>query len=322
MKLAILVTYMFDSGLAPMVRVHLDRIRRHTASDYKIYAAAPELNADELRFLESDPAIEIVDVLPLPPHDPNSPIGATQHEHDAKLSALRKQAALDGATHFVCLHQDSFPIRDRWDEGLAARLEEGAGFVTVIPFSYNAGLFWGRSWEEKNVPFLVPVQERETQDFLDFQAAHPDLDTQDGGLGFLFRAWQEGTRYIGLEPTGPNIWGRTFFHLVGATRLTHSEKIPTYVPASFRGSIRLVERMLPPQLARQARRLAKRLLSRPENVMGRAGTPLAKKRQIAALVNDPDKFISACLQNTLETTYAGQLDVASLVAPVRSEAEK
>ena len=96
MKLALLVTYFFDDALEPLVRVHLERIRRHTRSDYTIFGAAEGMAPAQRAVLEEYPEIRLVEMPDFAPRDPDGPIGVLQHQHNEKLKAVPRIARSGG----------------------------------------------------------------------------------------------------------------------------------------------------------------------------------------------------------------------------------
>lgn len=297
MTLAILVTYIFDRRISNMVRVHLDYIRRYTSAPYRIYGAAPRLGEKERELLENYPEVTIVDQISLPPWQPGGPLGKVIYEHNGYLEILRARAADDGAECFVTLHQDSFPIEEGWDRRLAAELDRELAFASIVPYSYNACLFWTRDWQQTHTPLLVPQRQRSSTDFEEFLRANPEFDTVDGGIGFHFAAWRRGQTYYALEPTAPNIWGDCILHLVGSTRLVVGHKpsvLPPKVDRRFSSIGRRVTSILPPQTKSWIRQRLRRFVTRGSLSTGRAGNLNNKELQIQLLVEDPETFISAC----------------------------
>ncbi|MCV6598049.1 MAG: hypothetical protein OIF40_13325 [Mangrovicoccus sp.] len=304
MTLAILAAYIFDERLVPMVQVHLDYIQRTTQGPYRIYGAAPRLAPEHKAMLEARPEVTLITSFDFPPLEGNAWISANRYEHNAFLEALRARAAADGASSFITLHQDSFPIEPGWDRALGQLVDQGSAFATIMPYSYNAGLYWDRAWEEKGAPLLVSEADRQSPLFDEFLNAYPDIDPADGGIGFLFQAWREGREFYSLLPTAPNIWGDCILHLVGATRMVGAGDSPSRLPQPVERLAnqlgRVVTRQLPPGAGQKLRQKLRLLVANRDKELGRAGTLNNKIAQIEAMVQDPEAFVQACREDRID----------------------
>lgn len=291
-QLAILAVYMFDKSMSQLARLHLDQIAHNTKVPHTIYGVVDRLNAPGRRLLAeySDVFQFVSDVLGQKDR---------RMDHHLRLSAARQRAADDGATHFVTLHVDSFPICPDWVEKMLQRLDSGAAFACVEPYCYNACLFWGKEWEQRGLSFLPSEEERSSDAFSEFLLAHPHLDRADGGIGFLYGAWREGLRWYGIEQTAPNIWGDLVLHLVGATRLTSRDEAPAVIPKpleTLKNALRPALRMLPRSTRTAIYQSARRRFVLWDQETIRDGSPRDKLMQIQALVENPERFIRECRQ--------------------------
>ena len=254
-------------------------------------------------YLRSFPEVEIFEDLTLPKWQEGQAQSPVHYEHGGMLELLRARAEADGASHFLALHQDSFPVKPDWDARFRQYLAEGADFVTVLPYSYNACLFWDLAWQAQNVPLSVAETERPLPEFQRFKAMHPDLDMADGGLNFIYHAWLEDRAWRGLQPSGPNLWGGEFLHVVGATRMTLGSAAPTRVPAwagtLLRGGAQVADRLLPPKTVDEIRHKLRGAVVDTNADTGRSGSLQDKRNQIAMLVRDPDGFIASCFDGSL-----------------------
>ncbi|MHC5210650.1 MAG: hypothetical protein ACYTG2_08025 [Planctomycetota bacterium] len=288
MKLAILVVYMFERDVVPLVQLHLDRIEENTSVPFTVYGSVTRLDAGGRRLLAQHPFVKMVQ-----PELPRVPV-SHREDHDAQLNALRKIAASDGATHFCTMHIDSFPIRPDWVARILEWLDKGHAFACVAPYAFNAGLFWPREWEDCGCGFLAPREPRDRAAFEAFQKQHPDIDCLDGGIGFMFEAWKLGREWKEMRQSSPNIWGGLLLHLVGTTRLTSRQNAPTEIPEGiirFKNWLRPVLRHLPRPVKDALYRRTRRRFIAWERETRRDGSPAAKKSQVLALTRDPVRFI-------------------------------
>jgi hypothetical protein len=168
--LALLVVYVIrDDDGERLLRIHLDRIRRHTTVPYRIYAATPRVTPGAAATLAAAPDVEVCETPPC------SEFGSREHAHH--LDALLRRARADGPTHLGTLDLDSFPIATGWHDtvladapapGIAAVLRR-ENLDTVL--THPSGL-------------LLPA---------DFVAAHPFSFTPDGDGTAEFRAFLRTT---------------------------------------------------------------------------------------------------------------------------------
>lgn len=103
--LGILVVYFLkDDGDLPLLRLHLDRIARHTHVPYTLYAVANRVSPKARALIETQPNVRICEV---PPTDLRA-----SREHGYYLDAILPIALADGVSHVCTLDVDSFPIAD------------------------------------------------------------------------------------------------------------------------------------------------------------------------------------------------------------------
>jgi hypothetical protein len=212
---------------------------------------------------------------------------------------MARYAYADGATHFVSLHLDSFPIDAGWLDSAAAAVADGAPFSCIQPKCYNAFMFWDRAWQETGVGMLPTAADRAGTAFARFIIEHPTLNHADGGLGFLFNAWQAGRQWHSVEQTSPTIWGNRLMHLEGATRIAMSKQLPSIL-TRVKTPISL---LLPDKLRKYLSLLVWRFFAKPVEQPAGGPTLSSKQEQISAVVADPEGFIARCRATQLSTDY-------------------
>lgn len=288
LRLATLVVYHFDAALKPLVRLHLERLRAHCPPETVFYGAAVRISRQDRVWLEQDMGVVLPDLPPLPP--------TPRAEHNLALDALAAAAFAGGASHVATFHQDSFPIHDGWLAPLLDALHGDTMFAVAEPRSYNCCMLWDRRWQDHGPAMLLSEQARASAEFARFKAAHPDLNMADGGLGHLFKAWQQGLGWRALRPSGQEVLDDTVFHLQAATRLVHARSGAMRdwpIVAVLRGLAAPLGGLVP-RIARD--RLKRMLRPRVKDwhaPQGADGTPAEKRGALQALLDDPDGFIAA-----------------------------
>lgn len=291
MRLAILVVYVFDDARIPLFDHHLDRLRRHTGVPFRIFAAAHKVRGAARARIAAAPEIEVVDCAP--PKD-----AGVRDEHSHCLDRLAAHADGEGFTHSASLHLDSFPIRDGWAQAMLAGADGvEADLASIVPNGYSAGLVWSRSFYTAHRPaMLVPQEERATETFRAFVAAHPDFDRVETGLGYLYAAWKAGAPWRAVPTDAARkIYGGVLFHLVAGTWRTWSETLPIRSDPATQAlwrAVRPTQRRLPRPLRGQVREW----FADTDRVF-RDGSVSQKRAELDALVADPDGFVDACLQS-------------------------
>jgi hypothetical protein len=111
-EIALMVVYVVRSPDDEMLlRLHLDRIARHTAVPYRIHAATPRITERGTEMLRADPHVELC------PTSPSTDLGSREHAHH--LDQLLERVRAGDASHVATLDLDSFPVADRWHDTLA-----------------------------------------------------------------------------------------------------------------------------------------------------------------------------------------------------------
>lgn len=218
MKLGIIVVYLITKNQEELLKIHLEHIHRFTNVPFKIYAGINRLAQEFHIILASHPNVQLCT---LPPIEQTGMI-----EHNHYLEELTKIALADGATHIICLHVDSFPVKAGWAEALLEYLGEKTAIVAAKDY-YTACFLFPRNFYEKYQPNYTPTSEdRGLPMFKEFVSKEkPVLHT---GAGYLFRAYQHGLTWHILENTvRPEDWETNFeiydnkvFHFGGGSRVT------------------------------------------------------------------------------------------------------
>ena len=287
-RVAFLVVYVFDDNTRPLFDIHLERLRRHTKSEFRIFAAAHKLSQENQKYVLANPEIEIVDC--------QVPVEySVRQEHSHCLMTLAEYAMSRKFTHCMSLHLDSFPIVDGWLETLLKQLDGGGTLAVVVPNGYSAGLLFSREYFEKYQPnMLVSDEERETEAFNNFIKAFPNIDHVETGLGFIYRAWCEGLAWIKIE-TDENrkIYAGLLFHMVGATYRTWSDVTPIRSEPIYAITWRLVKPFVTQLPTPQRHKIRGLFVDRDK--MTRDGSVRSKKEEIAHLIKDPEFYIASQL---------------------------
>lgn len=286
-RVAFLVVYVFDDNTRGLFDIHLERLRRHTSIEFRIFAAAHKLTPDLQQYVLANPEIEIVDCK-VPADEYNVRI-----EHSHCLNTLAKYAMSQNFTHCVCLHLDSFPVADGWLKKLLEQLDGGAKLAVVVPNGYSAGLLFTRQYFEEYKPnMLVSDEERETDAFDNFTKSFPNFDHVETGLGYIYRAWSEGLPWIQIgTDENRKIYGGLLFHMVGATYRTWGDVTPIRKEPIYAITWRLVRPLVGRLPIRQRHALRRLFVDKDE--MTRDGSVRSKKEEIAHLIKDPDFYIAS-----------------------------
>ena len=123
-RLAILVVYLVRDDELALLRLHLDRIERHTSIPYTLYACTNRTTPEATAAIRAAPNVVICDV--------ESTDERGSREHAYYLDAMMARARADGATHVVTLDVDSFPIDDRWVDVLVAAMPDESGVAAIL----------------------------------------------------------------------------------------------------------------------------------------------------------------------------------------------
>lgn len=300
LRLATLVVYHFDTGLKPLVRLHLERLKANCPPGTLFYGAAIRLSPADTRWLRDEMGVRLPPLPPLP--------AILRAEHNAALDALAEAAFADGATHVATFHQDSFPFRPDWLDRLFRDMTDQHAFAVAVPRSFNACMVWDRMWQDRQPTMLLPGAVRASADYAQFEQAHADLVLPDGGHGHLFKAWQNGLRWRALEKTGADLDLRAevlddaIFHLKAATRLLHGAAGPRHqapLLRAWRARNWHVLGWMPDGVKAVLRGILG--LERKDWAQVTPdgdGSSAQKHAQFRALLDDPDQFIAAARRST------------------------
>lgn len=246
MKLGILAVYQFDEKHDHLVDLHLSQIASCTEAPWTIYASANRLDEKRRAKLARRRGVRMCEI---------PRIDAEGDEARAYfLNHLARIAIEDGCTHLAIMQHDTFPVRDAWEEELAARLGRGCAFITLNRVS-TAFLFAPRAFFLRCNPTCELTKDDEaSEEGRRFLAAHANLAT--AGAGYAFAAWRNELtwRHLasgggGAPHAGHGVFDELIFHLGNANIAEHSLRIaPNALRAAHAG------------LARSASRAARSLL--------------------------------------------------------------
>ena len=283
--LAILVVYVVrdESDLA-IVRLHLDRIERHTQVPYTLYATTHRTSPDAQAVIAGAPNVVIYDTAPTDARG--------NREHAYYLDAMAAQALADGASHIATFDQDSFPIADEWVDVLAGAMPETSGVAgvlraengdTVLP--HPSGLMIRRDFFERFGPSFSPDSDM-TREFRAF--LRTTGQSSDTGIRIAYILWSQRLGWGELLRSNvrdehfliAGVYGDIVFHLGAGVR-------SSLFRADLKRSIahrvsRPIERI--PVRSARTRRWKQRMLDR---VRSRAN------RRIAAVTHEADEKIRA-----------------------------
>jgi hypothetical protein len=293
MKLGIVVVYLFDEDLEPLLGVHLGQISKNTLVPYTIYGSVNRLDPKLRRHLETAPHVMTYELPPTELRD--------GEEHAYYLDQLVQIAVDAGSTHIAVLHMDSFPVRPGWAEEFDALLNDQCAIVTISSHATACLFFHRRFYIQCRPKMRLSVEEQSTPLFQQFLNAHNP--TPHSGIGYEFAAIANGLRCHYLHRTAGAmdqfvIYGDSVYHFSGAVRLHDGSAQLGVVRSS------LLRKLVAPLLA-----LGRSLLPGPVWKALGAGSPtslrdivtqnhfltLLQKRQrtIRALVESPDEFLDA-----------------------------
>ena len=296
-KFGILVVYVFDETLQPLFDIHFDHIRRCTTSEYQIYAAGHKLAERQFEYVSENSNIELFRL------DVPKKYGV-RNEHSFCLRRLADAAFADGCEHVICMHLDSFPLVDNWQNEFIGPIDRGeAAVVSIVPNGYSAGLCWGKEFDEMFAPsMLVSEENRSGEVFERFVTEFPDFDHIETGLGIIFTAYKNGLSWkrIGTDRER-KIYGGLLFHLVGATWRTWVDAAPikkTILAQSSWPLVKRIIRLIPPK----HRRTIKALYIDYDHGT-RDGSFNSKMAENRALMADPNGYVQTQLINYKSSEY-------------------
>lgn len=229
MKLAILTVYLVTPDTSGLIDLQLEMIGRHTR-EYTIYAAINRLQPEFKAKLTGHPGVKICSI---PETDQR---GSAELAYYLELMAA--QAVVEGATHLVTLHVDSFPVADDWTETIAGRLS--AQCVLAAPSEHgsprmpSAGLFFTREFYLQYRPvFRIDDAEQESEGMQQFRNKY-NVYSWDSGMGYIYRADEAGLDWYPLKRLekrgGAAIYEGLLFHLEGGFRYGSPSKQDPSLP--------------------------------------------------------------------------------------------
>lgn len=223
--LAILVVYVVrdDSDLA-LVRLHLDRIARHTHVPYTLYATTQRADPAARAVIAGAPNVVI---------DETAPTQARgSREHAYYLDAMAAQALVDGASHVATLDQDSFPIADDWVDVLTHAMPESSGVAGVLRtengdvlLPHPSGLMIRRDFFERFRPSFTPDSDM-TREFRKFLRSTGQ--SSDTGIRIAHILWSQGLPWGEIRRSNVRdehfliggVYGDILFHLGAGVRFS------------------------------------------------------------------------------------------------------
>lgn len=225
MRLAFVVVYLARAETLPIVRRHLEFIRRYAPRCEWWIEAVAHRAGPEVR--------ELLTVVPHRLHGPESvpPIDVrSSPEHAYYLDALVAQALEAGATHICTLDEDSFPVRADWlDVGLA-QLRAGHALVATLrrenldtDLPHPSFLLTTADFIRETAPRFLPTNEEEPGLRAYRRALGQRADT---GIGYSYAAHRTGRSWAKLLRTNrvddhrlmAGIYGDIVFHFGGGGR--------------------------------------------------------------------------------------------------------
>ena len=223
--LAILVVYLVhDDGDLALLRLHLERIRRHTQRPYTVYAAANRVTAAGGAILRTNPNVVVCDITPTDLRG--------NREHAYYLDALAERAVGAGASHLVTLDIDSFPIDDRWIDVLAKYAPPESGVAAILrvengdsALPHPSCALIPRAFFDEYQPSFSPDSDM-TREFRHFQRT--TNQSADTGIRLAHILWSERLAWGKLLRTNvrnphyliAGIYGDVVFHLGAGARFT------------------------------------------------------------------------------------------------------
>lgn len=220
--LAIMVVYVLQRGLLPLLKIHLDRIAQHTSVPYTIFATQARLSPPGREILATAPNLRVIDV-------PLCTLRGSR-EHAYYLDAMIPEVLASPATHVCTLDVDSFPIDDAWLDVLSgiAPPESGVSGVlrsengdTALP--HPSCILMTREFVERHQPSFSPDSDG-TLEFRRFRRVTGQA--ADTGVRIGSTLWNHALPWGHIERTNMvnphylmgGIYGDVVFHLGGIGR--------------------------------------------------------------------------------------------------------
>ncbi len=306
MKLAIVVVYLAGEQDRDLLGLHLAKIREHTTCPYRIYASVSRLPAQLVDLLRGNPEVVICDC------DGTELRGGEEHSH--YLEQLVHRAAADEAEYICCMHLDSFPIVDGWQDSLIGQLDEENLFATMSigKFrAYTACLLFPTTFYQQFQPrFRISPEQVGCPLHTRFCKEVDHVD--HSGCGYLFRAFELGKSWIPLAETAPldgtslfgTVHGDLIFHLRGAARVSqewggNSGCVRGALAGPLNVTRRIAKGMIP-------NRLQPAIASTLKPFLGRVFFTPAFEQARALLIKDPEQFVVELQKRGRERESSGQ----------------
>ncbi|HZJ26330.1 MAG TPA: hypothetical protein VFF40_04840 [Acidimicrobiia bacterium] len=278
-RLGILVVcYLRDDGDVPILRMHLDRVARHTDVAYTHYVTTARASAAAQELIRARPDVQHCDV------EPTELRGSREHAY--YLDELARRALADGVSHVCTLDVDSFPIRDGWVEAIAEarppaadpqtdsgvagilRVENGD---TCLP--HPSCVFAPRAFFDDHHPSFSPDSDGSAEFRRFLRATGQPADT---GIRLAHTLWSRRlgwarlvrTNAVDLHPVMGGVYHDVLFHVGGigrgklfrrdllASRVHRLSRPIERVPVPGAGLRRAKRRLLHAIRGRTERRLA------------------------------------------------------------------
>jgi hypothetical protein len=295
MKLGIVVVYLFGAQNERLLDLHVRQIEKHTQVPYNIYGSVNRLLPQYRQKLEEHSQIQVCEC-------PGTDLRGGE-EHAYYLDHLVEMAILDGASHVVSLHLDSFPVRSGWARELAGRLSPTRVLATLDRIS-TACLFFHREFFLQHRPtFRLPVDDLASSKYRQYVREWDPL--QHSGVGYGFKAYSEGLSWyyltLSTEGTDASSFGRVYddliFHLRGATFLgerpvpalgiLEEPRYGSFIDRAYRMTNAIIPVRAKEFLRTELRTPIEQLVHRP-----RAGAQRPQLEQAREeLIEDPDAYL-------------------------------
>ncbi len=251
MKLAIILAYMISAEQEPLLRLHLEHIKRFTTVPYTINGVIlhRKFPKELIKLLESTKHLNICDV---PTFNIDlKPDQSSHTEHSYYLDQLTKIAVEDNASHVVVLHPDSFPIHAQWAQKLSQKLSDTCVIASADGFYTACFMFTSEFYIKFKPEFNPPIISEKSEEFQKFLTTHPFI--AHTGFGYFYKAYQNKLDWYFMKDTvlpedkrfGFEIHDGIVFHWGGASRLAitqtkNNQEKPTLLQKvlyAFRGLI-------------------------------------------------------------------------------------
>jgi hypothetical protein len=217
-----MVVYVLRDDILPLLRIHLDRIARHTHVPYTLFATRERLSAAGREILAGAPNLHLVDV-------PQTQLRGSR-EHAYYLDAMLPEVLGSPATHLCTLDVDSFPIDDSWLDVLGNLVAPDSGVCGVlraengdVALPHPSCVFMTREFADRHRPSFSPDSDGSLE-FRRFRRVTGQ--PADTGIRVGSTLWNEGLHWGTLLRTNAvnphylmaGIYADVVFHLGGIGR--------------------------------------------------------------------------------------------------------